>query len=61
MNCWEVRVTHCYREGNKVADKLANSGVDQVASILFFNNPLGDIVNLLHEDIVGVTTPCFIS
>ncbi|KAL2896029.1 hypothetical protein RDABS01_037813, partial [Bienertia sinuspersici] len=26
---WEVRLEHCYREGNKVADWLANRGVTQ--------------------------------
>lgn len=47
LNCWEVRVTHCYREGNMATDKLANLGADQVASMLFFNNPTWDIVRIL--------------
>lgn len=24
---WEVRLSHCYREGNKVTDRLANIGI----------------------------------
>jgi len=24
---WEVRITHCFRETNQVADKLANIGI----------------------------------
>ncbi|KAL2899374.1 hypothetical protein RDABS01_024456 [Bienertia sinuspersici] len=54
---WEVRLIHCYREGNKVADKLANIGVTQLDNLLFHVNPPSEIIPLLREDIVGVTTP----
>ena len=25
---WEIKITHCYREANQVADKLANLGIN---------------------------------
>ena len=25
---WEIRITHCFREANQVADKLANMGIE---------------------------------
>lgn len=52
-----IRILHCYREGNKVADKLANVGVVQEEKIVYFNVPPHKITSLIHEDIMGVTTP----
>lgn len=60
MATWETRIIQCYREGNKVADKLANLGVDQTEKLVTYHNPIGEIANLIHEDLVGVTTPRFI-
>lgn len=57
---WEVRLSHCYREGNKVADRLANIGVLQEVHVVFFAAPPPEITTLLHEDIMGVTTPRFL-
>lgn len=57
QNCWETRLRHCYREGNKVADKLANLGVGQEERLLFFDNPPRELTSLLREDFEGVTTP----
>ena len=54
---WEVRMAHCYREGNKVADRLANMGVVQRISMMYHEAPPPDISTLLREDIMGVTTP----
>lgn len=51
------RLFHCYREGNKVADKLANIGVDLEEDGVIFNTPPPFLGALIHEDIVGVTTP----
>lgn len=54
---WEFILAHCYREGNKVADRLANLGVFQGISVLFYEAPPQEITALLREDIVGVATP----
>ncbi|KAL2932186.1 hypothetical protein RDABS01_037596, partial [Bienertia sinuspersici] len=39
LNSWEVKLTHCYREGNRVADKLANIGVAQSDLLIFHQSP----------------------
>ncbi|KAL2893701.1 hypothetical protein RDABS01_009610 [Bienertia sinuspersici] len=57
---WEIAFKHCYREGNKVADKLANVGVSQLESVVYYESPQGDVVSLLREDLMGVTTPCLV-
>lgn len=57
---WEVSIIHTYREGNKVADYLANLGADQEERIRYFNSPPNEISNLLFADIMGVTTPRFV-
>ncbi|KAL2930435.1 hypothetical protein RDABS01_035845 [Bienertia sinuspersici] len=44
---WEVLFRHCYREGNKVVDKLANVGDFQLETLVFYNAPSADIVSLL--------------
>ncbi|CAN1823008.1 Putative ribonuclease H protein At1g65750 [Linum perenne] len=54
---WEVRIQHTYREGNKVADFLANQGYDFPFGVYMF--PLSDcnLVHLLRHDFLGVSTP----
>lgn len=58
---WEFHLVHCYREGNKVADRLANVGVVQAENVMYYNAPPHSILSLLREDITGVTTPHFVS
>lgn len=50
---WEVRVIHCFREGNKVAHKVANIGVVQAEDLVHVDAPPHDITQLLREDIMG--------
>lgn len=57
---WETRLAHCYREGNKVADRLANLGVFQDVAVVYYEAPPPEITALLREDIMGVTTPRFV-
>lgn len=45
---------HTYREGNKVADKLANIGVDQEDKWVSHIVPPTDIIPLLEADMRGV-------
>ena len=35
-NDWEVKVSHCYREANWVADKLASLGINSDVGIIYF-------------------------
>lgn len=58
---WEVHLVHCHREGNKVADKLANLGVVQEERVLYFDVRPHEITSLSHKDNMGVTTPRFIA
>lgn len=54
---WEVRLVHCYREGNRAADWLANQGVeldDRLQVITTIPNALGRI---LDEDLTGMAWP----
>ena len=52
-----ISLLHCFREGNKVADSLANMGVELGVRVVFFETPPMPITYLLREDIVGVATP----
>ncbi|KAL2934770.1 hypothetical protein RDABS01_017889 [Bienertia sinuspersici] len=53
-NTWDIRLIHCYREGNKVKNKLAILGVNQVYRLLVHHSPPNEIVSLLREDTLGV-------
>ena len=44
---WEVAILHCFREVNRVADALANIGVDLTDDYTFFVHPLGVVCTLL--------------
>lgn len=48
---WETRFNHCYPEGNKVADKLANLGVVQGERVVYFDVPPHEVIRLPQEDI----------
>jgi ribonuclease HI len=51
-----ILVTHVYREGNIVADSLANMGL-HLTELLFFNAPPLCILNSLSKNKLGL--PCF--
>lgn len=56
-----IRMFHCYREGNKVADRLANVGIVRIEGITYFDVPPIEIRDTLREDVIGVTTPRFVA
>ncbi|KAL2934347.1 hypothetical protein RDABS01_017466, partial [Bienertia sinuspersici] len=58
---WNVKLEHCYREGNWVADWLTNKGVEQEARILIFQDISLKLGRLLSEDTVGVAQPRMIT
>lgn len=54
---WEVIIGHCYRETNKVADKLTNMVVSCSSSCTIFDTPPREVTPLLFADNVGVSWP----
>lgn len=36
---WVITISHCYRKANKVADWLANKGVNQIAKLEIHTSP----------------------
>ncbi|KAK1376046.1 hypothetical protein POM88_032239 [Heracleum sosnowskyi] len=56
-NNWEVTFFHCYREGNRAADWLANQGVVQDTRVQMIQVPPLELSCILHEDLDGVSWP----
>jgi len=54
---WETEITHCFREANKVADKLANLGVNLDGAFMLFVRPPREVLDDLFSDVVGVAWP----
>ena len=54
---WVIKIEHCYREANKVADWLANYGVDMVEKFKFLEAVPVDLRAVLLEDLGGVAWP----
>lgn len=57
---WQVHLSHIHREGNRVADSLANEGAasDHFTNILI--SPPFYCLNLLRDDTMGVSLPRFV-
>lgn len=58
---WEVLVSHCYREANQVADKLANLGVDINNGCMIYESPPVEVRDCLFADSVGASWPRMIT
>jgi ribonuclease HI len=58
---WEVRIIHVYREVNRCADMLANMGSDDISGIEFFDNPPSKVLQIVDDDVRGVSFPRLIS
>jgi ribonuclease HI len=58
---WEVNILHVFREANICADMLANMGCDETNGIEFFNNPPARVLQLVEDDIRGVSFPRLVS
>jgi len=56
-NDWEVRVSHCYREANRVADRLANMGIRFDSGTVFYSSPPMKIKDILLADGGGTYWP----
>ena len=54
---WIVRVTHVYREANRLADGLANYVFTLPHGLLLLDSCPEDVTLVLVEDVNGVTTP----
>ncbi|KAJ8451425.1 hypothetical protein Cgig2_017816 [Carnegiea gigantea] len=54
---WEIKVTHCYREANQVADKFANLGITSDVGATYFDSPPKEILDALHADFVEAAWP----
>jgi ribonuclease HI len=58
---WEIRIIHVYREANRCADMLANMGSEGTSGIVNFANPPSRVVQLVDDDVWGVSFPRLIS
>ena len=54
---WETRVTHCFREANQVADKLANLGIEGNLGVTMYPTPPREVREALFSDRMGVVWP----
>jgi hypothetical protein len=61
MDLWEVKIIHIYREANKCADMLANMGSECSSGIEFFANPPFRVMQIVRDDLRGVSVPRLIS
>lgn len=51
---WKVRISHCYREGNRVADWLSKYGHSTEVGLQVFDVPPSGCLQLLTDDSSGV-------
>jgi len=56
-NGWDVEITHCFRETNQVADRLANIGVTGRLGAIMYQNPPMEIQDVLYADRMGTQWP----
>uniref|UniRef100_A0A7C9AZV2 RNase H type-1 domain-containing protein n=1 Tax=Opuntia streptacantha TaxID=393608 RepID=A0A7C9AZV2_OPUST len=54
---WEVRISHCFREANEVADKLAKIGTEGRLGVTSFRAPPPETQEAMYADSVGVSCP----
>jgi len=54
---WDVQLSHCFREVNQVADRLAKLGMDMSLGVLIHRDPPVEIRNALYADKTGVSWP----
>ena len=56
---WEVRITHCFREANQVADRLASMGLEGSLGVRTYHVPYMEIREYLYADQMGAAWPRF--
>ena len=54
---WVVKISHCFREANQVADKLANLGVESQLGVKKYRAPPEETREALYADNLGVLWP----
>ena len=54
---WIVRISHVYREANRLADGLANYGFSLPLGVHVFDVPPSSLVSVLREDGCGTEYP----
>jgi len=54
---WDVKLSHCFREVNQVADKLAKLGLDLSLGVLIHRDPPVETRGSLYADKAGVFWP----
>ena len=54
---WEVDITHCFRETNQVADKLANIGTTGRLGVTMYQTMPMEIQAILYADSMGFLWP----
>ena len=54
---WDVKVIHMYREGNRLADKLASMALQVDLGYHEVVVPLVHVTSLLMDDQIGVAFP----
>lgn len=54
---WRVRVIHVYREANTVIDGPISMVCEAMDGLRILDHPLGNILQFLHADCIGVFTP----
>ncbi|XP_061372488.1 uncharacterized protein LOC133314954 [Gastrolobium bilobum] len=55
---WRTKISHCYREGNMVADKLVRLGnIYPNWELQVFMDPHEECLTLLNRDLMGFARP----
>lgn len=57
---WSMVTEHCYREANRLADQLANLGIEQLEAFILLDHPPESVETNLVEDMLGVTRTCLV-
>ncbi|CAL1395497.1 unnamed protein product [Linum trigynum] len=52
---WVVRLSHTYREGNRVADWLSKHSLVYPYGMYELSNPPNELTRLLNDDVRGIT------
>lgn len=58
---WQIRLSHTHREGNRVANSLANEGASSGLFTTIHTSPPFYCLNLLRDDTSGVSLPRMVS
>ena len=57
QSTWEIKVMHCYREANQVADRLSNLSIDKKVGVVYYDSPPKEAIDVVNVDVVEVAWP----